>query len=620
MANATLPPISVDTVNVFTSLPNCTDPLDVGRYRYTNGSAGNDAFQLCLTVLNKIIASRIYFVVACVNAIFVVVTTALFVREAFNTEPFFTDTEPGEPITSQQNRRKLSLSQRRSTLRKRSLYGTCLGALGHLIFCTAILMTQGFNSLVACNFILWGVLIGGYVWVFALCTRVYRLRFLIRLNKMKTRYMQFGKAERASHNNDPEYQWFIKHKNGTISTRFISAFVVGLICLLIICAAGEIASVRARGNYCQYQWGNYLLVAFNGSFFLIIAPIIVWSLRGYKDAHGIRTEMLVDVAVSVPCFVMFIVWMILFEQPSGGYEDYLYRTFVSGNWSVFFMTGCYIMSVVVPLSNTLCIQLLKDMPTSRPIGMGSTESLTNIPQQDDHINEQPTAHIGAMTLDFPLELTAESLKNALVYRKTLACLRSLAIQDFSSENILFYETYLKLVEDVKLQIKQGRRPSTDSKTESLSSLNSAEKDEILTTPIGDDLLDDFIEFYQSFICEEAPLQVNISYKARKGIDDVFRPLIGDKGGASTWKASEIFQVGGDLSKKTLAGQRKVAPAMHYAEKPISARDLSTSDHEQPIVTLQVFEAAQKETFWNIFASVFPKLVADYKDSEHSSDA
>ncbi|KAF7729123.1 hypothetical protein EC973_004891 [Apophysomyces ossiformis] len=435
---------------------------------------------------------------------------------------------------------------------------------------------------------------------------------------MKTRFVQMNKVERATYQNDAQYRWFIKHRHGTISNQVSTAYVVGLIALIVVCVAGEISSTRTKGSHCKFQWADYLLAAFNGMFFLFIAPIIVWSVRGYKDAHGIRTEMLVDVGVGIPCFAIFIFWMVRFDQPTDSLDEYLYRVFLSENWSVFFMTACYVMSVVVPLSSTLSVHFLRDLPTSRPTIDDTLESLHGLNERHRRLHEQPTIHVGDNTLDFPLELTAESLKNALVYKGTLLRLRTLAIQDFSSENVLFYENYLKLADKVKLQIKQARRLSAESKPESDSTLSSAEKAELLTTPIEGPLLDDFIEFYQSFIAEEAPLQVNISYKARKGLDDIFRPLTGYKETTSTWDPSQAFGMSEENVNKLSKVHPQAAARVRRHEKPAEQQAQFPNRRETPVVTLEVFEAAQKETFWNIFASVFPKLVADYKEAERIS--
>ncbi|KAI7868285.1 hypothetical protein BDF14DRAFT_1795011 [Spinellus fusiger] len=55
-----------------------------------------------------------------------------------------------------------------------------------------------------CDILLWGVLVGFYTWIFAVCAQAHRLRSLIRLNELRARYIRYTNKERKQFENEPD--------------------------------------------------------------------------------------------------------------------------------------------------------------------------------------------------------------------------------------------------------------------------------------------------------------------------------------------------------------------------------------------------------------------------------
>ena len=93
-----------------------------------------------------------------------------------------------------------------------------------------------------------------------------------------------------------------------------------------------------------------------------------------------------------------------------------------------------------------------------------------------------------------------------------------------------------------------------------------------THRIPHDCIADCTSLYQTFIPDSAPLQINISASARKLIE------------------------------------AKIAVHSNQSSSVISSDRESTCINEFDF-TLDIFEKARSEVFWNIFTSVFPQFVS-----------
>jgi hypothetical protein len=102
--------------------------------------------------------------------------------------------------------------------------------------------------------------------------------------------------------------------------------------------------------------------------------------------------------------------------------------------------------------------------------------------------------------------------------------------------------------------------------------------------------------------EQAPLQVNISYQARSEIDAVLAPLVGKTHVESTSGIPGFLQEHNTVDELHLKYDL-------YAQTVSAHCDIEVNNVDMSQVTLQIFETARKEIFWDIFSGLFPKVVA-----------
>lgn len=626
-------------INAFTPLPDCSH-------------LPQDAIGHCLRDIHKIGSCRAYFVVACINAIFVIVTTALYMYYAWSASAVFSDFDMAIPLD--QSRRKLSRRWIRNSLQKRSIFGTVLGAAGHLVFTTDILVSQSFYSDGRCDVMLWGVVIGFFSWTFAFCWRAYRLYFLIKLNSLKTRFSELTLPRNAPRNNpseliggsveDREYLWFMRNKDchQIKSTRPLCVYCISLAVVAVVCVIVEIYEFRARRN-CQDRYGVFVLTGFIAVFFTIIAPFILWNIRNVRDGHGIRNEIAIDVVTGIPCFILMLVWFAVHGELKLSVSGSYYRTyFAPANWMAIFTTIAHITAIVAPLCRL--------MPVLRNQGrFASAPDVTYqdaVTQHTHHLsNGRPT--IVARRVSY-LRHTPDSLRVVLSTPELLDVLIELAVEDFSSENVLFYKRYLELLDMTK--VRQGIIDDACSGTPSLP--DREKRDTLLYTPLDEDLVAEFTEFYNTYIRDSAPLQVNISYRARLPLDAFFgraaRQYVRQLKFGMTPSSSEKKNVVKPLCRRrstdisstltafdpTLESNRvtprrvadfqkrcivlrqlppiipspEITPEITDENTSLSIESDMGSDENTPL-TLEMFEDTRKEVFWNIFASVFSKFLS-----------
>ncbi|KAK4512858.1 uncharacterized protein ATC70_003567 [Mucor velutinosus] len=636
----------------------CTEPLydcqdqDILIHYY---NTTEDGLEQCSFDRRRRIASRIYLGAAVFNAFFVIVTTVIFIYCAAGptTVVCNDDLSPNE----------LRKIRKRQSIKKRSVSATTLGAFGHLVFSTCMFLTQAFNNDVGCQLVLWGVVCGFYTWIFAFTVRAYRLRYLFRFNQLKVKYLRMTTAERLTCINDADYQWYLKRtrKNKYLMVWPYCIYLLSVLVILIITIPSELTAMQAYG-VCYVRWGSTLLVTLYGFFIAIMVPFMLWYLRNNSDSHGIRTELWVDAFVGIPFFVLYLVWFVLNAYDYEALSIYVSKSFGPANWVILFTITAHFCSVVFPivvyiLMENKCwirCQCKYRKTMCRLQRLLHCESLT---KQMDREEAMTAASI------IP-ELSMESLERTLANPEMMHQLQDLAIRDFSSENVIFYEKYLKLEEKFKNEfvlhmdnpnhssssknwinslakksptipliahmstplVHNGNKEDSDDASEKEDDNFANNKNQVMyhkfmSIPIPYKLYPDVIRLYEVFIKEDAPIQVNISFRARHTIDEAFHVLYQrhpelrpKEGNITTYANTNSFYLNDEEDVDDEEGLGITV------EKPSGDRiQVSHHIHMDPPVELNfyMFEPARIEVCWNIFNSVYPKLVEMYNSTDLS---
>lgn len=619
------------------ALPDCNDP-QVIQNDYT---AFNKSINECWIEREYISISRIYLIVAIVNGVCIIFTTALFI--------FFAKGTSTVKLSSKISSRGLQQLQKRHSIQQRSVMGTTLGAIGHLVFSSCILLSQAIHGSIGCELLLWGVSIGFYTWMAAFFIRAYRLKFMFRLNQLKVKYLRMSSPDRFSQIDDKDYQWYISHKNN-INRSLMKPYLYYLLSIafiLVIAVPIEVFTVRGQG-YCQQQRSIGLFIGLFAVFILFAIPFILWYLKDNGDAHGIRQELWIDAALGI---VMFIIYMVLFFtlQPEAFKAKILhYLKFRPGNIPVLYTAFAHIMSVVLPviaflpIHNKLWVKFKSSVHNRFTFRRGPilasdiTSKAISLEENND-----PSTSDSMADMELVPELSIESLEKMLLDHEKLRQLQDLAIRDFSSENVLFYEKYLHLENRFKqLYVKTDsdisalprswiqsyilKKSSTASEERDIDVESIANSKELsqeqnlqkfLSTPIPYKLYPAFIRFYETFIAENTSSQVNISHRARHSIDVVFEnlyqqyPDLNPRMESSSSNRSIVH---------TLASRVSTDEPFEKAAKEKSRTYQHELEEEHPVLTLGVFEAARIEVCWNIFNSVYPKFVEMYNCNNNTT--
>jgi hypothetical protein len=637
-------------------LPNCQDNQYVNE-QYNTTSA-DQSYTECLLDYQRHYSARVYFAVAIINIILIVVTTFLFIYCASGLSVCST-AKPPENLDIKQ----LKKARKRYSLQKRSVLATSLGAAGHLVFSTCMFLTQSFEDTIGCQLFLYGVIIGFYTWMFAFCIRAYRLRFLFRLNQLKVRYLRMSAPERAACITEKDYRWYLtneQNKNYVLIMPYI-VYCLSLCVILIITVPTEITSMQKYGQ-CLEKWGASILVALYAIFIGGVAPFTLWYLRNNSDAHGIRTEIWIDAVIGIPFFVLYIIWFTII-QPTASMLFYVNKAYGPSNWVVFFTIVTHTITVVIPLIDYVLIEN-KHWTHARRKVKSIYNRITKQPRYDSaapvplHVEQQRDQESEAAiatTIIVP-ELSMESLERTMTDPDMMNILQDLAIRDFSSENLLFYENYLKLEEKFKYELVTNRHyqymPNntgnwkkspyipyiSNSSTQIMKSndnnhstdgekRNSLSLEQFMSIPIPFKLYPDFIRFYETFIREGSPTQVNISYRARHTIDQAFHDIykknpelnLNTEGESSTHCKDSNYSNDDEKTKK----EQEEFPKNCKSKVNIKFKRNSTDEvleHQESVTLLDfnMFETARVEVCWNIFNSVYPKLVDMYSNNDSNT--
>lgn len=608
----------------FTHLPNCN------RYEHTIRDA-------CEFTQIKIVVLRVYFVLIILNVVFVVVTTAYFIhrfRSHLNYPPDLNS------ITNQ----NISRLWRIYSLKKRSVFGSVLGAIGHLVFVTSVLLYQVIITPFTCDIYLWGPMIGFMMWMYSIIWRARRLHLLIKINELKQRYRLHNSTQdihRLSvittkqldsfiQSGGKDYKWAKRYKdvlNISKRRKFYGSVICAIISILILVIVPVEYFVIWADNHthCEYYIGNYIILSLVGVYFVVIVPFVIWYLRKDEDAHGLRKEIWIAVAVGIPCSIICIVWQSVFEYPSYGKHVSERLFFGSCNWLIILTTTNHVTSIVLPMFKTLKLEGQHcDQRFSKERVHGNIW-LRKMFYKQGRNSTAELEHLTACSRH-NWELTMESLARALSDPEQLSILKSWAVKDFTVENILFFEEYRRLINDVKEHNFRESKSFEEEEPEERESLNQIEEtkkasqtgtlfpqdEDVLNIPLDPEHVMQAIDFYLTFLIENAPLQVNISYRTKKEIEKIMEPISRNPNDSSR-PTTPIIP---DFLQSPVTSPRSEAPIaatefMNYSTFSQASTIMSRTEDVcelQGHLTLRVFERARKEVFWNIFSGLFPKVV------------
>ncbi|KAI8981546.1 hypothetical protein BDB01DRAFT_794559 [Pilobolus umbonatus] len=559
----------------FRALPDC----DNSDYINTVYLPRNETYDDCLLDRQKYIASDIYFSMAIINMVATIAATAFFVYLAKLGRQ-------KHPLDMSSIRSKKSLG-----IFKRSLPATCLSVLGYLILTTFILIAQTSHGMVACQLTFWGYLIGMYTWMYALGIRAYCLWFRYRANQLAVKFLRISVQERISYRYDPDYIWYTSHQNKMYVELPMPFLLYVIILLAILSVALPIHLVSAKTvQYCDYRWASGVLVALYVIFLGGLAPAIFWYLRNVSDAHGIRKELWTDIILSTPFFILYIIETLRLKTNESLNNLYERTSFTPGIYIVVFLFICNTLSIVGPIVEY------------------ATSGNCSISKLMDRINHSIKKRKSVLRNN-QLEYSVPCLEKVLHDPHGINELQELAIKDFSSENILFYQTYLELEESVKMYMMSNKIPLDIprhlfsiygiKKKLPTFEIDNCSNDRVLSYTIPHKLLPSFVEFYENYIREGSTCQVNISHRAREKLDDTFNRIYHNSSNSKRREQNEHHGLPFRRQDKACCDEKESNEA---------------NDDIYLDLSLKMFEQARIEVFWNIFNSVFPKLVENDQSS------
>ncbi|KAI8884002.1 hypothetical protein K501DRAFT_183320 [Backusella circina FSU 941] len=586
----------VKTASPFLPLPDCSKATD------------DDYINTCEAFYRKLIACRVYFAIMIINSIFVIATTVYYIAQSISA------------IRHSSTDQDVSKRWRCYSLRKRSLFGSVLGAIGHFCFCTITFICQVITNTDTCEIYIWGPAIGLYIWIYAIIWRSIRLYTLMQISDLQQKLLDHPFESK----NSSSFKWFMRRKKWLkMSTRshfFIFMSTIFFIAVIIILV--ETLCIRQNGILnCNPDWGNRLMIGIVAFFFCVILPTILWFLRGCDDAHGLRLELWVTAIVGLPFIVLFLVWQMVFPSPMVSPAS-MRNIFMTTNWIMIITTVNHFMSIILPVFKVLCIGEIETRTTNMIENACHrfVHKLHNWYEKISFLGSAHSVYRPYFLTRNNLEITNESLLMVLCDGEMRQILRNWAIKDFTVENILFYETYLGLVDKVRHlhYYKRSSKPNSFQSSRKLSISNiplapniayyppSEHQVEIpshnrnISPPTHEDLsrkfrideIPEVVQFYETFISEYAPLQVNISYKARGTIDAIFK-----KDGKSNLKKTRVSTP--DIFSYEM---------IETVTQPLKGEISNSVDRER--ISLSIFDEATKEVFWNIFTGLYPKVV-DY---------
>ncbi|KAI8810148.1 hypothetical protein BJ742DRAFT_209155 [Cladochytrium replicatum] len=174
--------------------------------------------------------------------------------------------------------------------------------------------------------------------------------------------------------------------------------------------AGLLGKTR-RGVDCHPRdWWFLPGFTLMGVFIGIVAPVSIWSIRNMRDTFGLRAELLTTLGITIPCFIAYWVYGLVFWDYTG---------YFTPNTLAYFFFAAGHGSVIWPL-----IQLFRHNRAAKS-----------------------------------LALNMESFQKVLSDPTMFASLKELAVRDFCSEQTIFLEELRILTAKVRAERVKAVRAS-----------------------------------------------------------------------------------------------------------------------------------------------------------------
>ncbi|GAB5585645.1 hypothetical protein Unana1_00545 [Umbelopsis nana] len=443
------------------------------------------------------------------------------------------------------------------------------------------------NGCLSCPIFMYFSCYGYVLWIASFMWRVYYLRFQLKLHKIKLR---LGNGETKE---DRDWYMHNKDQHSVSDRRFLSVLLFGLTIItvpLILTHRFYFGFQPAGVEDCATRIGTIVLLCLVTFFSCIISPILIWLIRHDRDAHNLRNELIVIFAIAFPTSILYVVWVTAlpssFQPLATSFQPNASRVRLywgSINWIAIQQMAAHFISITYPLLESYGLCSCKCM--RQPDKMKSR-----------HNSIKPA---------FALDCSMTSLEYIISQPELLEHMKDIAVQDFSAENVLFCEHYQILAD--KVLSKSNEKSTTAGKVEGMHIHGLPD----CSIPIS--LQADYVAFYNTFVKEGSPLQVNIAHSDRKAMDEVFREY-----------ASRQLQILEHAVSQVKSVTHSTWSTSDYVPNvnEVGTKDESNSiseeyliDHEldtDTIIPCSVFDNARKEVMWIIFCNILPKFLDNCK--------
>lgn len=534
------------------SLPDCGDPAT---YDMFDADSVPEAIQLCEYARDTILITKIYFSITVINSIYVIFTTALFIYRA-------------KSVRSDNDR--FAIDERRKQLSKRYLPALVVGAIGNLMVSSIFTVIQGLNGCLYCPLLMYLSCYGYLLWTTSYFWRAYYLRFKFKLDR--------AKLQLASGQSKEEREWFLRNKDqhAISTTRFVKVILVVIILAfipLILIHRFYYGFEDVAAYDCATKAGTIVLVCFVSFFSCVMTPALILSIRKFSDAHNVRNELIVIGCISVPTSIMYVIWITVIPPAFNPYGPRIRLYWGSINWIVVQQVVAHFISVTYPLLASY----------------GLCGSAKYIRRSSSSITDTSAPHR-------IFECTMSSLEYIVRQPELLDKMREVAVQDFSAEYVLFCEQYQILEAQVSNRLREYIPPRG-----------------LPDCPVPAELASQYIAFYNTFIAEGAPLQINIAQADKREVDNVFASYasqgdvieqaiskVPNQGSWWTWSSTQLMS-------STDQGELQL-------EKPLSVTDERMPNEKtlEAVIPCNIFDGSRKEVMWILFCNILPKFIETCK--------
>ncbi|KAH8555249.1 hypothetical protein BGW37DRAFT_130388 [Umbelopsis sp. PMI_123] len=523
---------------------------------------------ICKLFTERLVISKVYFSLAIFNTVYVISTTALLLHRARSVRK---DEKLLFPVNESQV----------NSLSKRNLLALAVGAIGHLLVVSISIIIKAMHGCLYCPIFMYVTTYGYYLWIASFIWRAYYLRFQLTLHKIKLR---IGNGETKE---DREWYMHNQDQHSVSNRRFIFVLIIGMAILtipLILMHRFYYGFNHYTPQSCSSSVGTIILLTLVTSFQCVLSPILIWLLRHDRDAHNLRNELIAICIVGIPMSILYLVWVTVLPPAYSSTTPKIRMYWGSINWIGLGQAVAHVVTVTYPLLASYGLCTCSCMRIAKRLGgKGRRKSSVSLP--------------------YMLDCSMASLEFIINEPELLEHLKQIAVQDFSTENVLFCEHYHILANKTISKLNENRL--VDKKHDDIK------YNTLLDDPIPCDLQSDYVAFYNTFIKEGAPLQVNIAYSDRKAMDSVFKEYARRQ---QHILENAVSQIQTNLDDNW--GEELVP----YVSATESKQDVSSVSEDrllgQPstntVIRCNVFDNARKEVMWIIFYNILPKFIDDCK--------